>query len=48
MKRVKDITELKAIYETYMALRKKVDAVEYIFVTTKEGKENESKAGKDR
>ena len=47
MRRQKDITELKAVYETYMALKKKVDALEYVFLPTKEGKEDESKTGKD-
>lgn len=47
MRRQRDITEMKAKYEAYMALKKKVDEVEFVFVPTKEGKEDEQKAGKD-
>lgn len=47
MRRQKDITEMKAIYEVYMALKKKADEFEFVFVPTKEGKEDEQEAGKD-
>ena len=47
MKRQRDITEKKAVYEAYMALKKKVDEVEFVCVSTKEGKEDEQEAGKD-